>query len=259
MQKRHQCTPIIAILTTLAVIFILLIFGRSIQAAAAARPSLSPKGTVIVLHGLARTSRSMTYIARGLTQHGYVVENLDYPSTELSIPELSDRYLAPAVARATTYGGPVHIVSHSMGGILVRQYLADHPAHEIDRIVMLAPPNGGSELIDTVARSPLLEKTLGPAACQLTTATTSFANSLPPVSAELGIIAGTRSWNPIFSALVPGEDDGKVSVASTRLPGMQDHLVLAIDHTLIMWNREVLTQTVHFLEHGSFIHSASIH
>ena len=260
MQKQQKCTPRIAILTAIAIMFILLIFGRSIQAVPISQPAPSPKGSVIVLHGLARTSLSMTYIARGLAKHGYVVENLDYPSTKLSIPELSERYLSPTVERAAAHGWPVHIVSHSMGGILVRQYLADHPVHEIGRIVMLAPPNGGSELIDAVAANDLLlEKTLGPAASQLATVTTSLANTLPSVPANLGVIAGARSWNPLFSALLPGEDDGKVTVASTRLPGMQDHLVLPINHTLIMWNNEVLTQIIHFLEHGSFIHPSNIH
>ena len=259
MRHQHHSSPVIIVLTAIAIVFILLIFGRSVKAATDPHVSQPSKGTVIVLHGLARTSLSMTYMSRGLARHGYTVENIDYPSTELPIPDLSDRYLVPAMKRAASNGGSVHIVTHSMGGILVRQYLADHPSHRLGRIVMLAPPNNGSELIDVVAGSPLLEKILGPAACQLATADTSLASTLPPIQAELGIIAGTRSWNPLFSALVPGEDDGKVSVASTRLSGMQDHLVLAIDHTLIMWNKEVLSQTLHFLEHGQFSHPANLH
>lgn len=207
---------------------------------------------VILLHGLGRTDRSMAKMAKKLRKAGYAVENIGYPSTKLTIERISSQYLAPTVKYASERYEKVHIVTHSMGGIITRQYLAENGSDKISRVVMLAPPNHGSEVIDNLDRLGLVKPFLGPGAEQLSTAPDSLPNSLPPASCEVGIIAGTRSYNPLFSYWVKGDDDGKVSVRSTTLEGMSDHLVVKANHTFIMRNKTVIEQVIHFLKVGQF-------
>ncbi|WP_419176113.1 lipase family alpha/beta hydrolase [Desulfosediminicola sp.] len=210
---------------------------------------------VILLHGLGRTDRSMAKMADNLQKAGYAVENIGYPSTRLSIGQISDQYLVPTVQRASKKYEKIHIVSHSMGGIVIRQYLADNGPDKIRRVVMLAPPNHGSEVIDNLRKIGLMKSVLGPGADQLSTAADSLPNTLPPLNCEdcqVGIIAGTRSYNPLFSYWVKGKDDGKVSVQSTTLEGMSDHLVVKANHSFIMRNKNVIEQTIYFLSAGRF-------
>jgi hypothetical protein len=251
MNKNRRCDVFSALLTIMAVLLLLALFGKSVHADEHPHATTD---TVILLHGLGRTPLSMSALANHLENQGYVVYNVSYPSTRLPLPELTDRYVAPAVAQAHYQHRQhkIHFVTHSMGGILVRDYLARHPGDNIGRVVMLAPPNQGSEIIDALDNYPLTRSLIGPAGQELATQPDTLTNILPPLSCEVGIIAGTRSFNPIFSHLISGEDDGKVSVQSTTLPEMQDHIVLHIDHTFIMWNQQVLDQVSHFLKNGKF-------
>lgn len=137
-----------------------------------------------------------------------------------------------------------------MGGILLRVYAEAHPEAEWDRVVMLGPPNHGSGIIDTYADFELFEKVQGPAALEL--GTDGVTAGLPPLPFEAGIIAGNMSLNPITSASVEGEDDGKVSVESTKVEGMSAHLTLPVTHTFMMNNPRVIAQTILFLETGAF-------
>lgn len=208
---------------------------------------------VILLHGLARASTSMAKIERSLTAEGYTVLNLDYPSRKHTIGQLSKSTLHPAfIHPRLRHCKRIHIVTHSMGGIIVRHYLKNRRPARLGRVVMLAPPNQGSEVVDRIGCWRSFRWINGPAGQQLGTGRNSLPKQLPPANFELGIIAGCRSINWINSSMIPGVDDGKVSVTSTRLKGTRAHLVVKSSHPFIMRHPAAIRATLAFLQTGSF-------
>ena len=210
---------------------------------------------VILLHGLARTWRSMQPMQRALQSRGYAVVNRGYDSRAGGIETLAPAAIEAALERCVP-DAPVHFVTHSLGGILVRQYLSRHPIDRLGRVVMLGPPNHGSEVVDRLGAWPGFRLLNGTAGLQLGTAGDSVPRRLGRADFDLGVIAGTRSVNLLLSCLIAGRDDGKVSVASTRLEGMNDHLEMAVTHPFMMRNRAVIAQVLHYLRHGRFDRSA---
>lgn len=208
------------------------------------------RGTVVLLHGLGRTHRSMRPMERALGEAGYRVVNLGYPSREATVQVLADR-VAAELRRCCGDGVErVHFVTHSLGGILVRAYQAAYGPDRIGRVVMLSPPNHGSEVVDRLPED-LLRVLLGPASLQLGTDSASVLRELPRPEFELGIITGDVSLNPLFSWWLPGDDDGRVSVRSARIQGA-DLLVVPYTHTFIMWREQVIEETLAFLSTGRF-------
>ena len=209
---------------------------------------------VFLLHGMGRSSRSMNKMARRLADQGYVVNNLGYPSTKADIEAINDDVLAPAVDRCRKNhpGVPIHFVTHSLGGIVVRHYLQTHNLPQGSRVIMLSPPNQGSEIADLLKNFFLYRRIMGPAGQQLGTDEDSVPNRLGPVAVPVGVITGDRSLEPWFSIKIPGPDDGKVSVARARLEEMADFRVVHRTHGFIMNAPEVIEQTVYFIENGRF-------
>ncbi len=216
------------------------------------RVGAEPLGQVVVLHGLGRSSMSMWLLANRLTQAGFEVHNYDYPSTEATIDQLVEMLDGEVEECCLSSNKPLHFVTHSLGGILVRAYIAHKRPNNLGRVVMLSPPNQGSQLVDELRDSPLFQWATGPAGQQLGTDPSPLPNRLGPADFEVGLITGSRSLNPLTSWLVTGEDDGKVSVESAQLEGMADFLVVPSTHTFIMNSSQVAREVVHFLEHGSF-------
>ncbi|MBD3330262.1 alpha/beta hydrolase [Candidatus Peregrinibacteria bacterium] len=197
------------------------------------------KDYIILLHGFLRTSASMKKLEKHLSKKGYKVINLNYPSKKHNIADLSQNFLAQAIKKnCTDKSKRIHFVTHSMGGILVRYFLAKNKLKNLGRIVMLAPPNKGSKLADILSKSKLTKRILGPALKELKTDNKSLIQSLPPANYELGIIAG--------------KFDAKVPPKNSKLKGMKDFLTIPCTHAFIMNKPKTITATKDFIETGKF-------
>lgn len=213
-------------------------------------------GNVLLLHGLGRTGGSMRTLAAAARREGLVTCAPSYAARRHTM-EAIVADLRPRIAAFTSRtDDPVHIVTHSLGGLVARALIqAERPAR-LGRVVMLAPPNMGSELADLVYRMRLDRILLGPVGAHLrTTRLEEDEQLLGPIDYDLGIIAGNRALDPIFPRLIMSRpNDGKVTVAATRVPGMTDHIVLSVSHTLMVYDRRVVEQTMAFLRDGVFRH-----
>lgn len=221
------------------------------------------KQRVILLHGLGRDKRIMADMAKALDLAGFGVHNLEYPSRVLTIPAIANYLYAEINTLMTAHPATWHFVGHSLGGIIIRQILAWHQAsmRALGRVVMLGPPNHGSEVVDFFSRFRFYAKIYGPAGLQLTTYSNGYLKTLPQSLSQvsLGIIAGNHTVDRLYSwLLLPGENDGKVTVASTHLLGESDHIVLPVAHPNLPEQQAVIAQTLFFLQHGKFSPSVTL-
>lgn len=208
---------------------------------------------VVLLHGLARTASSMGLMGQGLNESGFSVAAVDYPSRKHRISALSEKAVRVGLETCRDAGSQqLHVVTHSMGGILVRDYLSRHEIPDLVKIVMLAPPNHGSAVVDNLKEVPGVLWLNGPAFLQLGTDENSLPLQLGAIDVDTAIIAGTISINLFLSTFLENPDDGKVSVASARLEGMCAMLTVPVSHPYIMKDEEVIEQTVLYLKEGRF-------
>lgn len=218
-----------------------------------ASESPAPKGAVVLIHGLGRTGMSMRVIAAALRKAGYPTLSPSY-GLRRSMPEIVD-YLRPRIAAfAAAHPGTLHIVTHSLGGLVSRAFINAHRPEQLGRVVMLAPPNAGSELADFLFRLGLHGVILGPVGPHLRTGRAdAHENELGRVDFDLGVIAGNLALDPIIAPrLLPGANDGKVAVEATKIDGMRDHIVLPVQHTFMVQDSRVIEQVKAYLATGAF-------
>ena len=203
---------------------------------------------VVLLYQLGRSAFPLVLLEEVLQRQGYQTVKVDYSSTKQTIQALSDYVLPQGFA---AYGSAkTHLVTHSMGSILARYWLAHQTPDNLGHVVILAPPNQGSDPVDILGPLPPFEWINGLAGEQLETY--GLALSLPAVTFDLGIIVGSQTLNPAYSTLIYGANDRKISVAATKVEGMRDHIILPVTHTFIMNAPNVLAQTFVYLETGRF-------
>jgi triacylglycerol lipase len=213
-----------------------------------------PAGNVVLLHGLARSDKSFKRMQRALKEHGYVTCNIAYPSTRYAMEKLVTDFVLPEIYKCfgEAPSQPIDFVTHSMGGIIVRVIGQQGTPIRFGNVVMLSPPNKGSEVVDKLGDWWLFQKINGPAGIELGTDSSSTPNRLGKPSFSLGIITGDQSINWILSTMIEGTDDGKVSVESAKLDGMVDFIVIPATHTFIMNDQVAIEQVLYFLEKGYF-------
>lgn len=209
---------------------------------------------VVLLHGLARTSNSMEKMRHALSEEGFNTYNVNYPSREHTIEELAPMAVGGGLQGCRLSGEieRVHFVTHSLGGILLRQYLSLNKIPELGRVVMIGPPNQGSAAADKMRGMPGYDWLNGPVGKQLGQGEDSVPKKLGPAEFELGVIAGTRSIDPLTSAVLPNPDDGRVSVEDTKLEGMADFAIVDHSHAFMMRMQATIDLTVRFLKSGAF-------
>ena len=219
--------------------------------------SNAPEGKecVVLVHGLWRSGFAMRSIANDLEDHGYQTVSVDYPSTQNEIPELVQNYLIGGYDECVQTGAEkIHLVSHSMGGILIRHFLQDFTLPIGSRVVMLSPPNQGSELSERFGDTWWYQWAVGPAGVSLSSKQQGIITQLAEIDEPVGIIAAYRDWSLWPDEWLPQPNDGTVSVESMKLAEMDDFILVNSGHAMMRFNDEVQGQIRQFLALGKFAH-----
>lgn len=213
---------------------------------------------VVILHGLGNTRWNMYGIDLAMKKSGYDTLNITCPSLKKDIPELA-AFVRDRLEKEKIWNRPghVHFVTHSMGGLIARRYLEEYrneiPLRKMGRVVMIAPPNGGSEIADFLKNFPPYKWVFGPSGQQLGTRERQADHGAPWY--DTGIVAGTKGWiYPIASLIMPDGNDGRVAVESTKMNGMKDFIALPATHSFIVWKPTTHEMIVNFLKNGEFRH-----
>lgn len=209
---------------------------------------------VVLLHGLGRTSHSMAQLEKSLLNGGYDVVNDNYPSRSKPVNELIQAVESGIEKCRLFHSTKIHFVTHSLGGILVRAYFQHRTIAEAGRIVMLAPPNHGSEIADVYSRKWWYRYFTGPAGQELGTGKDGISQSFNALALDVGVIAGTKSIDPWFASVMAKPNDGKVSVESAKLTEMRDFITVPYTHTFMARRKTVANQVLFFLSQGRFNH-----
>lgn len=205
---------------------------------------------VILIHGLGRSLWSLKRLELRLQKLGYATYNQSYPSTKQRVDVSAESYISKALATLTSEKyDKIHFVTHSLGGIMVRYYLSNHSIENLGRIVMLAPPNHGSEIADKFKDQWWYKIATGPTGQQLTENNPLY-KQLKPLDTEVAVITGNRSSDPWFNFLFDGDHDGKISVKSAKLKENHHFQVVNSGHTLLMESKEVRDLVINFLTNG---------
>lgn len=209
---------------------------------------------VLLVHGLWNSPISMVKIGGRLNDENYSVINIGYPSTERDVKAISREYLRDVIKKnCPDKTKKIHFVTHSMGGIVVRDYINNSEnTNRFGKVIMLAPPNNGSEIIDNVKGIKALEAMIGPAGMELGTDEADTPKSLGEAKVPTGVVIGTGKLIPLLSLFVEEENDGLVTIESAKLEGMKDFKVETSSHTMITFNDQVIEYVVNFLKSEKF-------
>lgn len=208
---------------------------------------------VVLIHGIIRSSKSFSKMAAQLREDGYTVIGFDYPSTRRTMAESAD-FLRQTLASLEGVD-QIDLVCHSMGGLLVRSYLqqmGEKRDPRLHRVVMLGTPNRGAEMADLLKKNLAFQWVFGPAGQELVKDPAGTIASLPIPDLEFGLIAGARGTQDGWNPLVPGDDDGTVSVSSTQLPGASDFIEVRALHSFLPEDKQAIQATRHFVKTGCF-------
>lgn len=212
------------------------------------------KEIIVLLHGILRSKMDMQLLNNHFQKNGYDTLNILYPSREQNLEDLSD-FVHQKIINFPKYSAKttLNFVTHSMGGLITRYYIARNKPKNLGKVVMLGPPNTGSEFADWLSETnilaPIFKTVFGPASQQLRT---NYDHIDQTITYPLGVIAGNLSINPLAPWILDGEHDGVVPVERTKIEGMTDHIVIAATHSFMMFNPDVMSQALHFLKHNEF-------
>ncbi len=208
---------------------------------------------IVLLHGIMRTSWSMQRLGNFLEREGYAVLNIRYPSTKYSIEKIID-IIHPQILEFSK-NGKLHFIGHSMGGLIIRAYINKYKPN-VGKVVMLGTPNKGSEVADFLKNFFLYKVFYGAAGQQLITNQENFKKIFGEINFELGVIAGNNPINFIGTMMIKKENDGLVSVESSKVENMRDHITLPCNHTFLPSYKIVWIQVLSFLKNSSFVKDA---
>jgi pimeloyl-ACP methyl ester carboxylesterase len=208
------------------------------------------KEIIVLLHGLGRNNTSMWLLASRLEEAGYYVQRVGYSSLHQNPDEILKDISSQINQCCQRHAQSVHFVGHSLGGLMIRAYLQDNKVNKLGRVVLLGTPNKGTEAVDHFSDGWLIDL-LGPTARALGTGNESFPNSLQAPYYPVGIIAGERK-NKLIDPVIPGRDDGVVSIEATKIDAMTDFVIIETSHIMMRYDREVADQTIEFIKRGAF-------
>lgn len=220
------------------------------------------KPLVVLLHGITQNTRHLQPISHFLSQQGYPTAIIEYPWRNLAFEQVVDhsKEKITNVLQAVTghLASPDYLIfAHSMGCLITRALLADDSFSKPSVVVMSGPPNHGSESADKLRKFPPFQWIYGSLGWQLGTSPEAIIHHLPaafPEAIPLGVIAGDRSAFPIVNQLLPKPNDGKVSIASTHIPGENDHVILPVHHDHMFKHPLVFQATLDFFQQQRFQH-----
>lgn len=204
--------------------------------------------TVVLIHGLWFSGHVMFVLARRLRRQGFTVRSFSYPSVRADLRTNADRL---ARFLATLDADTVHLVGHSLGGILIRALFHYHPQQKPGRIVTLGTPHGGSRVAQHLGRNAFWRRAMGKGVAQLLTGA---PQHWAPPSRAIGVLCGTRSLGlgRLLYRHLPRPNDGLLTVKESAFPAARDHIALPVSHTGMLFSRTVARQVGAFLIAGCF-------
>ncbi len=204
---------------------------------------------VVLVHGILRGSSSMNKIKIEFIRQGFSVTGFDYTKKDGSIEEISDS-LHKKIKKFPK--GKIHFVTHSMGAVIVRSYISKYKPRNIGRVVMIAPPNNGSVYAAVLLHLPFFEKIFGRSGMDIAEGENCIVNSLPVPEFEFGVIAGGTGYEIGLNPFLKGDNDGTVLLKETIIEGMADFMQIKGQHSFLLFNNEVISESINFIKNGKF-------